>query len=87
MPTATTAGSTRTTEKAPSNNRRGTVSPITNGRGRFVVPLVHVALPESAVTMGFWGALIGATALGVVELPLAALIGAGVAVARHRNSH
>jgi hypothetical protein len=51
----------------------------------FVLPLVHVKVPESAVNVGFWGALAGAVALGAVELPLAALIGAGVVVAKYRR--
>ena len=38
------------------------------------------------VDVGFWGALVGAAALGAIELPLAALIGAGVLVARHHRS-
>jgi len=52
-----------------------------------VVPIVHVSLPESAVTAGFWAALGTAAVVGIVDLPLAALIGAGVVVARHRNAH
>jgi hypothetical protein len=55
------------------------------GDDAFVLPLVHVKVPEAAVTVGFWGALAGAVALGAVELPLAALIGAGVVVAKHRK--
>jgi hypothetical protein len=55
------------------------------GDDTFVLPLVHVKVPEAAVNVGFWGALAGAVALGAVELPLAALIGAGVVVAKHRK--
>jgi hypothetical protein len=38
------------------------------------------------VNAGFWTAVVGAAVTGVVEAPLAALIGAGVIVSRHRNS-
>lgn len=59
-----------------------------DGRARrtqtgFVVPVWHVRIPEAAVTVAFWGALAGAAAIGAVDPPIAALIGAGVIVARH----
>jgi hypothetical protein len=50
----------------------------------YVLPLVHLHIPEPAVNAGFWGALLATAALGVVDLPLVALIGAGMIVARHR---
>jgi hypothetical protein len=43
-------------------------------------------VPESAVNASFWTAVVGAAVAGVVDPPLAALIGAGVIVSRHRNS-
>ncbi len=52
----------------------------------YVVPVLHLSLPESAVNIGFWSVLVGSVAFGGVDLPLAALIGAGVLVARHRRS-
>jgi hypothetical protein len=52
----------------------------------FVVPVVHVHLPESAVKLGFYGGLGAAVALGAVDWPLAVLVGAGVAIARHRRA-
>ncbi len=52
----------------------------------YVVPVVHLSLPESAVNIGFWSVLVGSVAFGAVDPPLAALIGAGVLVARHRRS-
>jgi len=58
-----------------------------NENDAFVIPIVHITLPETAVNVGFWGALVGAAALGTIELPMAALIGAGVVVARHHRSH
>jgi hypothetical protein len=57
-----------------------------NGADAYVLPVVHVRMPETWVTGGFWGVLAGATLLGAVDPPLAVLIGAGVVVARHRAS-
>jgi hypothetical protein len=57
----------------------------TDGRG-YVVPWVHVSLPEPAVNATFWAALAGAALAGAVDPPLAALIGAGVVISRHRSS-
>ena len=57
-----------------------------NGHDVYVMPIVHLTVPGTAVNAGFWAVLVGATALGAVELPLAALIGAGVLVARHHRS-
>jgi hypothetical protein len=51
-----------------------------------VVPWVHVSLPESAVNTMFWASLAGAAIFGAVDPPLAALIGAGVVVSRHRGA-
>ncbi len=55
--------------------------------GGYVLPIVHTRLPERAVELGFWGALATAAALGAVDLPLAALVAAGVVVARHAARH
>lgn len=52
----------------------------------YVVPLVHVRMPEAMVNAAFWGALGGAALLGAVDPPLAVLIGAGVVVARHQGA-
>ena len=48
----------------------------------FVLPLVHVAIPDAAVSLAFWGALAGSAVVGAVDPPLAVLIGASVIVAR-----
>jgi len=85
MPTPT--GSKGPTQSPTARGRTPLSAVNGNGRGTFVVPVLHVSVPESVVNAGFWGALVGAAALGAVELPLAALIGAGVVVARHRRSH
>ena len=53
----------------------------------YVLPLIHLRMPEAAVNAAFWGALGGAALLGAVDPPLAVLIGAGVVVARHRGTN
>jgi hypothetical protein len=52
----------------------------------YVLPLVGVRLPSTLVNVGFWGGLAGVAVVGVVELPVAAVIGAGVLVARHQSN-
>lgn len=70
---------------------RGTVSRTRSSAGQrgdsndFVVPVVHLHLSEHVVKVGFYGGLAAAVALGAVELPLAALVGVGVAIAGHRH--
>ena len=54
--------------------------------GDYVVPVVHIHLPESAVKVGFYGGLAAAVVAGAVDLPLALLVGVGVAIARHRRA-
>ena len=49
----------------------------------YVVPVVGVRVPGQLVEVGFWGGLAGAAVLGVVDPPLAVLLGAGVVIARH----
>jgi len=65
--------------------RDATVVPMSSEREDvYVLPVAHVRLPAVAVNAGFWSALAGAAALGVVDPPLALLIGGAVVVARHR---
>lgn len=54
--------------------------------GDYVVPLVHLHLRESVVKVAFYGGLAAAVAAGAVDLPLALLVGLGVAIVRHRRS-
>jgi hypothetical protein len=65
------------------------ITPLGQGsevaRPGYVVPVLHVHLPERVVNAGFWGTLVGSAALGMVDLPLAALIGGAVYVARHHS--
>jgi len=51
----------------------------------YVVPVLHVHVPDKLVTVGFWGGLAGAVALGAVDLPLGALMGAAVVMVRHQR--
>jgi hypothetical protein len=77
------------TSKSPDSKTKRGQSPLSavssNERNAFVVPVLHVHIAESVVNVGFWGALAGAAALGAIDLPLAALIGVGVLVARHHH--
>jgi hypothetical protein len=63
-----------------------TLPPATENAG-YVLPLVHTHVPDAVVNTGFWAGLAGSAVLGVVDPPLAVLVGAGVLVARHRASH
>jgi hypothetical protein len=51
----------------------------------YVLPVVHTRVPERLVNVGFWGGLTGAVLVGVVDLPLGVLLGAGVVIARHQT--
>ncbi|MGO8871805.1 MAG: hypothetical protein ACLQPH_10470 [Acidimicrobiales bacterium] len=84
MPTPTTdAGEAK---KTPTRRASSASTASSNGHGAYVMPIVHITVPENAVNAGFWAALGGAAVLGAIDLPLAALIGAGVLVARHHSS-
>lgn len=52
----------------------------------YKLPVVGTTMPAGVVENGFWIALIGSAALGAVDPPLAALVGAGVLIARHRRN-
>jgi len=65
--------------------RDATVVPMSSQREDvYVLPVAHVRLPAVVVNAGFWSALAGAAAFGLVDPPLALLIGGAVVVARHR---
>ena len=55
-------------------------------RRDYEVPVLHVRVPQRVGNTAFWLGLTGAVVGGAVELPLAAVIAAGVVVARHRGS-
>jgi hypothetical protein len=56
-----------------------------SGRSDYQLPVVHIRVPERVANMTFWLGLTGAVIGGAVELPVAAAVVAGVAVARHRG--
>jgi hypothetical protein len=94
MPSETTTGSRRRVANAAADSPPLGESPAgpdhsstpTSRSGGYVLPVLNVRLPESAVHAGFWTAVVGAAVTGVVDPPLAVLIGVGVIVSRHRNS-
>jgi hypothetical protein len=71
------------TRRAPTTDHAPATDPEPGG---YRLPVVAVRVPSSLVEKGFWGALAGTALLGVVDPPLAVLVGAGVAIARHRRS-
>ena len=52
----------------------------------YVVPVVHVHLPEPVVKAGFYGGVAAAVAVGALDWPLVLLTGVGVAIVRHRRA-
>jgi uncharacterized membrane protein len=58
---------------------------LTQGSSDYVLPFVHAHVPAAVVEGGFWGGLVGALAIGVVDPPLGMLVGAGVVIARHQS--
>jgi hypothetical protein len=85
MATPTTAPTAA--RKRPASVGHEQHSKPSSGRapGGYVVPLVHTRIPAPVVQIGFWGGLVGTVAFGVIDPPLAALLGLGVVVARHRR--
>ena len=55
-------------------------------RTDYEVPLVHMRVPQRVGNTAFWLGVAGAVAAGAVELPVAALVAAGVVVMRHRST-
>jgi hypothetical protein len=54
-------------------------------RTDYEVPLVHLRVPQQVGNTAFWLGVAGVVAAGAVELPVAALVAAGVVVMRHRS--
>jgi hypothetical protein len=52
----------------------------------FLLPVLHVRVPARLVKAGFLGGLAAAVLLDAVDVPVAALLAVGVAVARHRRA-
>lgn len=87
MPKAITTigGSNNANQPSTSSSQKPETVASTDGHNVYVMPIVHVTLPENAVNAGFSAVLVGAAALGAIDLPLAALIGTGLLIARHRR--
>ena len=58
---------------------------LSSDTGLYRLPVIGAGLPAGLVEKGFWGVLVGSAVLGAVDPPLAALVGAGVLIARHRR--
>jgi len=84
-PITTIGGANSATQSSTRRPQKPETAASTDGQNVYVMPIVHVTLPENAVNAGFWTVLVGAAALGAIDLPLAALIGAGVLIARHHR--
>ena len=82
---ATRVASSSTTKQTQDGGHSTRAS--TPASGGYVLPVLHTRIPDKTVHLGFWGGLIGAVAFGAVDVPLAAIVGVGVLVARHRRSH
>lgn len=80
---ATTTGARK--RFAPVRTEQAFKPPTVHGPGGYVVPFVHTRIPAPLVQLGFWGGLAGTVAFGVIDAPLAVLVGVGVVVARHRR--
>jgi hypothetical protein len=70
----------------PVVTKRETAADSGRSPSDYVVPVVHVHLPEPVVKVGFYGGLVAAVAVGAVDWPLALLVGVGVAITRHRRA-
>jgi hypothetical protein len=52
----------------------------------YELPLVHIKVPQRVGNAAFWLGMAGAVVAGAVELPVAALVAAGVVIVRHQTS-
>lgn len=87
MPTTKETQGTQTSARAPRNqSANGQMGAANAGSGAYVMPMLHVSVPQSAVNLGFWTVLVGSAVFGVVDPPLAALVAAGVLISRHRQA-
>ena len=70
----------------PVRTNRETAADTGRSPSDYVVPVVHVHLPEPVVKAGFYGGLAAAVAAGALDWPLVVLAGVGVAIVRHRRA-
>jgi hypothetical protein len=71
---------------SPVRTKRETAADGGRSPSDYVVPVVHVHLPEPVVKAGFYGGMAAAVATGAVDWPLVLLAGVGVAIVRHRRA-
>jgi hypothetical protein len=70
----------------PVRTNRETAADTARSPSDYVVPVVHVHLPEPVVKAGFYGGMAAAVATGALDWPLVLLTGVGVAIVRHRRA-
>jgi hypothetical protein len=70
----------------PVRTNRETAADTARSPSDYVVPVVHVHLPEPVVKAGFYGGMAAAVAVGALDWPLVLLAGVGVAIVRHRRA-
>ena len=70
----------------PVRTNRETAADTGRSPSDYVVPVVHVHLPEPVVKAGFYGGMAAAVATGAVDWPLVLLAGVGMAIVRHRRA-
>jgi hypothetical protein len=75
-----------TTTSARSAQRRSQDPADRPSDADYVVPIVHVHVPEPMMELAFCGGLVAAVALGALDLPVGMLLGMGVAIVRHRRT-
>jgi hypothetical protein len=81
--TDATTTATTTPAKPKASGAKNGAAPA--GGDQYQLPVIGVRVPAKVVNVGFWGGLAGAAVVGVVDPPLALLVGAGVLVARHQT--
>ena len=70
----------------PVGTKRETAADTGRSPSDYVVPVVHVHLPEPVVKAGFYGGLATAAVVGALDWPLVLLTGVSVAIVRHRRA-
>ena len=70
----------------PVRTNRETAADTARSPSDYVVPVVHVHLPEPVVKAGFYGGVAAEVAVGALDWPLVLLTGVGVAIARHQRA-
>lgn len=70
----------------PVGRKRETAADSGRSPSGYVVPVVHVHLPEPVVKAGFYGGMAAAVAAGALDWPLVLLAGVGVAIVRHKRA-